>query len=111
VSQSDDPNRLREIYALIWRSTEPEGTFRQEEFESRIPRLMMWLRELRDGGHLVGCGGGAFEHHAGGLTLVTASSPEEAVQLAAGSPMNEIGTTEIMVWDVFFADLSVPRAF
>jgi hypothetical protein len=33
------------------------------------------------------------------------------VQLAAGSPMNEIGTTEIMVWDVFFADLSVPRAF
>lgn len=98
-------DRLQEIYALIWRSHKTSETFDPKEFEDRIPRLMAWLRELHGKGHLVGCGGGGFDHHSGGLTLIRASSEEEAVQLGAGSPMNEIGTTELFVWDVFYADL------
>lgn len=97
--------RLPEVYALIWKSTEPDGVFDQAEFTSRIPRLMEWLRELYAKGHLVACGGGGFENHSGGLTLVRASGPEEAIELGAGSPMNEIGTTELLVWDVYYADL------
>ena len=96
-----------EIYALIWRSNEPDETFDQAAFESRMPRLMEWLRSLYAGGHLVGCGGGGFEPHSGGLTLIRASSIEEARALGEGTPMNEIGTTEIMLWGVFYGDLSV----
>lgn len=75
------------------------------EFESRIPRLMIWLKELHSKGKLAACGGGGFEDRAGGLTLINAADIEEATGLAKGSPMNEIGTTEIMVWDLFYADL------
>jgi uncharacterized protein YciI len=98
-------DQLPEIYALIWRSNETDATFKQSEFDERIPRLMEWLRGLHAGGHLVGCGGGGFENHAGGLTLIRAADIDEARALSAGTPMNEIGTTEIMVWDVYFADL------
>lgn len=66
---------------------------------------MIWLKELYAAGALVACGGGGFENHSGGLTLIRASSPERALELAAGSPMNEIGSTELLVWDVFYADL------
>ncbi|MDB5035939.1 MAG: hypothetical protein JWQ98_3180 [Chlorobi bacterium] len=111
MSESDIPpahpdGRLRAVYAFIWRATEPDETFRQEEFESRIPRLMAWLKDLKSRGKLLGCGGGGFEHHAAGLTLVAAESEEEARELSAGSPMNEIGTTDIMIWDVFYANLA-----
>jgi uncharacterized protein YciI len=99
-------NPFREIYALIWKANEPDETFNQEEFESRIPRLMEWLRELYSNGKLVGCGGGGFENHAGGLTLINAANVDEARELSKGSPMNEIGKTEIFVWDVYYASIS-----
>src|SRR5437764_8334789 len=93
---------MKEIYACLFHLT---GT--DEEFQSRIPRLMVWLRELYAGGHLIGCGGGGWSNDTGaGLTLITASSPEEAERLAAGQPMNEIGYTEIMLWDCFYGNLS-----
>lgn len=98
-------NRLPEIYVLIWRSHATDDVFDQAEFESRIPRLMTWLSGLHAKGHLVACGGGGFEQHSGGLTLIRAGSPEEAMELGAGSPMNEIGHTELLIWDVFYADL------
>ncbi len=95
---------MRTIYACIWRSFEEDANFKQEEFDARIPRLMTWLRNLHQSGKLVACGGGGFENHSGGLTLIQADSIEEAMELSSGSPMNEIGTTEIMVWDVFYAN-------
>ena len=98
---------MKEVYACIWRATEPDETFNPEEFQSRIPRLMEWLKKLKAGGHLVGCGGGGFSTHAAGLTLILAESPEEALELSSGTPMNEIGSTDIMLWDVFYAGLSV----
>ena len=92
-----------EIYALLFHQT---GT--NEEFEARIPRLMVWLRELYAGGNLVACGGGGWQNDTGaGLTLITASSDEEAERLAAGTPMNEIGYTEMMVWGCFYGNLDV----
>jgi hypothetical protein len=100
-----EPNPFREVYALIWKSNEPVETFKQSEFDARIPRLMAWLQDLFAKGRLVGCGGGAFDKHAGGLTLINASGIDEAKELGKGSPMNEIGKTEIMVWDVFYGDL------
>ncbi len=100
-----EEERFREIYALIWKASEPDILFKQDEFESRIPRLMVWLKELYSKGKLAACGGGGFADHAGGLTLVNAENIEEAIELSKGSPMNEIGETEIMVCDVFYADL------
>ncbi|HEX2788484.1 MAG TPA: YciI family protein [Ignavibacteria bacterium] len=99
-------NPFRVVYALIWKSNKPDDEFDSTEFECRIPRLMEWLKDLKKKGKLVACGGGGFENHAGGLTLINADSIEEAQQLSNGTPMNEIGTTEIMVWDVYYADIS-----
>lgn len=101
----ENTNKLREIYALIWKSNEPDSTFKQEEFESRIPRLMVWLKDLKQKGKLIACGGGAFENNAGGLTLINAGSIDEAIEISAGTPMNEIGKTEIMIWDVYYGNL------
>jgi hypothetical protein len=98
-------------YALVWRAALPDSEFDPASFTSRIPRLMTWLRDLHARGKLVACGGGGFETHAGGLTVIRADSVEEAVEIAAGSPMNEIGKTDLLVWDVYFADLQVPREF
>lgn len=98
---------MADVYALIWKSNEPDETFSQEEFSSRVQRLMEWLKDLNAGGNLIACGGGGFENHSGGLTLIKADSPEHAQQLSDGSPMNEIGHTEIMFWDTYFADLMV----
>lgn len=92
---------MTEIYALLFHQT---GT--SEEFAARIPRLMTWLRELHASGHLVACGGGGWSNDTGGgLTLITAETPEEAERIAAGTPMNEIGHTDILLWDCFYADL------
>lgn len=100
-----DQNPFREVYALIWKTNEADDTFDPKEFESRIPRLMEWLKELHSNGKLAACGGGGFENHAGGLTLLNAANIDEARELSKGSPMNEIGTTEIFVWDLFYANL------
>ncbi len=98
-----DDSTMKEIWALIYRTTAP-----QPEFEARIPRLMEWLRDLHAEGRLKGCGGGGWKDDSGGgLTLIEVSSEAEIEAIAARNPMNEIGTTEIMIWDVFFADLSV----
>jgi hypothetical protein len=35
-----EQNNFKKIYALIWKASEPDDTFKQEEFECRIPRLM-----------------------------------------------------------------------
>ncbi|MHC5011011.1 MAG: YciI family protein [Planctomycetota bacterium] len=104
-------DRLPTHYALIWRSEKTDDQFDAAEFEARIPRLMQWLGGLHASGHLVACGGGGFENHSGGLTIVRAASVDEALELAQASPMNEIGSTELLVWDTYFADLSVPREF
>lgn len=96
---------MKTIYALIWRSFESDETFDQETFQTRIPQLMVWLQSLHRDGYLIACGGGGFEFHSGGLTLITADSPEHALLLSSGNPMNEIGHTEVLVWDVFYADL------
>ena len=109
--QPSAQDRLPEIWACVWRSSIHEDVDDHSEFQARLPRLTEWLRKLHAGGHLVACGGGAWEHHAGGLTLLRAESYEQAKELSDGTPMNEIGTTEILVWDVFYADLNVPREF
>jgi len=96
---------MEDIYALIWRAHKSDDVFDQEEFSSRVPRLMEWLRDLYGKGKLVGCGGGGFENHSGGLTIVRASSPEEAKTLSEGTPMNEIGSTEVFYWGVYYANL------
>ena len=106
-----DPDQLRSAYALIWRSSEPDETFDHSEFDQRIPRLMEWLSKLRADGKLLACGGGGFATHSGGLTVIAADDVEQALEIADGHPMNEIGTTELMVWDVYFADLVEPRDF
>lgn len=98
---------LPTIYALIWRSAKSDEEYDQEEFNSRIPRLMAWLRELHAAGKLVACGGGGFENHVGGLTLVRADTIEDAIEMSLQNPMNEIGTTELLAWDVFYGTMDI----
>lgn len=93
------------LYAIIWRANEPDETFDAKQFEDRLPRLLTWLRDLKARNVLVACGGGGFETHMGGLTVVRASSATEAEELVSGDPMLEIGTHEIFEWSVFYADL------
>jgi len=111
TDQTPAENHLTEVWASLWRSNIHESEDDQSEFQARIPRMMAWLRELKERGSLVACGGGAWEEHAGGLTLLRAASYEEAKEMSDGNPMNEIGTSELMVWDVYFAALDVPRTF
>ncbi len=92
-------------YAIIWRANEPDETFDAKQFEDRLPRLLEWLRDLKSKNVLGACGGGGFETHMGGLTVVRASSATEAEALVSGDPMLEIGTHEIFEWHVFYADL------
>lgn len=70
---------------------------------------MEWLKQLQNDGHLVTCGSGALEHHAGDLALLEADSCEQAKEPSDGNPMDEIGASDLLIWDVYFADLSVPR--
>ena len=94
---------MKELYALVYRTTAS-----QEEFDARIPRLMEWLRDLYADGKLRGCGGGEWKNEDGaGLTIIEAENRDEIEAIAARNPMNEIGTTEIMQWGVFFGDLNV----
>lgn len=89
------------VYAFIWRSAAS-----QREFDQRVPALMEWLTQLYRQGRLRGCGGWADDQ--GGLTLVEAGSREEAEKIWKSCPLDEIGTTEIFEWDIFFAALSTP---
>jgi uncharacterized protein YciI len=105
--EAKQQNQRAVIYALVWKAHEI-GPQTMQAFEERIPRLMSWLKTLKKDGNLVACGGGAFESsegYSGGLTLVRATSFEHARTLSNGTPMNEIGKTEVMIWDVFHADL------
>ncbi len=90
---------MAELYAIIWRSS--AGV---EEFESRIPGLMEWLRDLKAEGRLKACGG--WLHDEGGLTIIEAESLDEAIAIQQRNPLEKIGTSEIHAWDLFFADLN-----
>ncbi len=103
MSTEAESDALPAVYALIWKASDC-GDAADEAFADRIPRIMAWLRTLKAGGHLVACGGGAFEEPAGGITLIRADSPEHALELDQ-NPLNEIGQTELFVWDVYHADL------
>lgn len=39
------------------------------------------------------------------MTVIRADSPDHARELVSGDPMLEIGTHDLLVWDVFYADL------
>lgn len=93
---------MRTQYAVIWKGEE-----NPEAFQSRIPALMTWLRDLHAKGQLVACGGGGFEVGDGGLTVLNASSVEEALAIMETYRMNDIGKMELLVWDVFYAELVV----
>ena len=103
---------MRTVFALIWKSNEEDDNFDQNEFESRVPALMEWLEQLRNSGRLRACGGGGFARHAGSLTIVEVESESEdealleVVAIARANPLNEIGQTDIMVWDLFYSDLA-----
>ena len=106
-----DADALPTVYALIWRSHATDDAFNPDDFQERIPALMDWLRALQAEGRLVACGGGGFENHSGGLTLTRAEDPGDALNVAAAHPMNDIGDTELLVWDVYYGELDVPRAW
>ena len=93
---------MKTQYALIWKGEE-----NPEAFQARIPALMTWLRDLHGKGQLVACGGGGYEVGDGGLTILNVNSVEEAQAIMESYPMNDIGTMELLVWDVFYADLVV----
>jgi len=93
------------LYAFVWRAHESDATFDDKTFIDRLPRLLLWLRELKAKNVLVACGGGGFEEYAGGMTVIRADSPDHARELFSGDPMLEIGTHDLLVWDVFYADL------
>jgi uncharacterized protein YciI len=93
---------MKTVYALIWRSS--AGS---EAFQARIPALMEWLKDLKAKGQLLACGGGGFEVDDGGLTILNVNGHEEALEIMNTYPMNDIGTMELLVWDVFYADLTV----
>ena len=104
-------DRLPTLYALIWRSTATDDEADPADFEARVPAVMAWLRDLHARGVLVACGGGGFENHSGGLTLVRCDTVEDALAIAESQPLNDIGSTEVLVWDVYYASLDVPRVF
>lgn len=81
----------------------------EEEFTSRLPGLMTWLNDLRQQRRLRGCGG--WLDAKGALTLIEADSIEEAGAIDRLNPLNEIGSTEILAWEVFYADLVVQGQF
>jgi len=92
---------MKTIYACIW-----ESNASQEEFDKRVPRVMAWLNDLKQSGKLRGCGG-CQDDLVGGLTLIEAESIEEVKKMNRTYPLNEIGKTKIVPWDVYHCDLSV----
>lgn len=101
-SFASHPDRLPVLYALIWKAKGSDDDA-DDAFQARVPRLMEWLKSLKKSGYLVACGGGTFGARDGDLTIIKAHSLAEARELSAGSPLNEIGKTEIFLWDVFHA--------
>lgn len=95
-----------DTYALIWKAHETDEKFDQHAFNERMPALFDWLKQLKRESKLLACGGGGFEFHPGGLTIILAESPEEAQLYANQSPLSDLGTTEIFFWGLYFADLS-----
>jgi hypothetical protein len=95
---------VKTVYALVWKMS-----VSQEEFGRRVPEIMTWLRGLRSQGRLVACGGAGAAGWDGGVTVIHAASPAEAIAEAERSPQASMGTTEVVEWEVYFADLSVPR--
>lgn len=95
-----------DTYALIWRAHETDDTFDQQAFNERMPALFQWLKQLKQESKLLACGGGGFECHPGGLTIIRAESPEEAQMHANQSPLSDLGTTEIFFWGLYYANLS-----
>ena len=98
------------LFACIWKAKET-GQASSDGFQERIPRLMIWLKKLRTSGNLVACGGGAYgsgldSDYSGGLTIIKARSYADAVQLSNGTPMNEIGSTTVLLWDIFYGNLT-----
>jgi uncharacterized protein YciI len=97
---------VKTIYALLWKMNVP-----QTQFEAHIPAIMDWLRELKRRGKLLGCGGAGGASWDGGLTLIEAADAKEAIAEASRSPQAAIGTTEVVEWEVYFANLVVPKDF
>ena len=95
---------MKTVYALVWRRSVPAA-----EFERRIPEIMAWLRDLRRRGRLRGCGGAGGAEWNGGVTLIEAASADEAIAEAAASPQASMGATEVVQWEVYFADLVVEK--
>lgn len=98
------------LFACVWRAKDT-GQASSDGFQERIPRLMTWLKSLRKSGNLVACGGGAYgrgldSDYSGGLTIIRAQSFDEAIVLSNGTPMNEIGSTTVLLWDIFYGDLT-----
>ncbi len=95
----------QDTYACIWRASEPDENYKETEFAVRLPRIMAWLRDLYAKEKLVACGGGSFDTRPGALIIIRAASPEEARALADASPLNEIGSTELLEWGIYYANL------
>jgi len=105
MSNEADTDSIQTQFVFIWKANKT-GEEADDEFQERIPRIMSWLSELQASGHLVACGGGSFEPPAGGITIIRANNAEHAQELN-NNPLNEIGSTEIFLWDVYHADLQV----
>lgn len=43
------------LYAFVWRAHESDATFDDTTFIDRLPRLLLWLRELKAKNVLVAC--------------------------------------------------------
>ena len=93
---------MKKVYASIW-----ESNASQEAFDAKVPKLMAWLHDLKKQNKLRSCGG-CNDERIGGLTIVEASSLDEAKALFQNFPLNEIGTNKIVEWDIYHSDLTEP---
>lgn len=89
---------MTRVFAFIWTLTASP-----EAFDDATPDLLAWLGGLHAEGRLAGCG--AWASGDGGLTLIRAASREEAAELYAPCPLRALGSTQLVEWEVFFADL------
>ena len=70
MSNDAEQEELPVVYALIWKANDT-GEEADEAFQERIPRIMDWLKSLKQNGHLIACGGG-------GISISSSSSSREA---------------------------------
>ena len=91
---------MKTLFALLWSSTTS-----QDKFDAAVPKLMTWLQELKTSNRLRACGG--FANEDGGLTIIEVASLSEAKLIAIASPQAALGTTRIIEWEVYDADLRV----